>query len=203
MRKQQLKELKVGDKVISKKDNSISTVTGIADKVELDNNKQYSQSTMIRWYDLYVEEPVQPIQPTIIEEKHEDDQLHDDTNTTTKKDVVEGDTTTPGQQIFENSISGVVIQHGCHLNRMKEYVAVRREGIKGNLIYIRKAKVDGYWHFDIKQKVWNSISEDYRQIISNNYYADTYDKTRKLFRVGYCDSLEVFKVLLLTALSIA
>lgn len=42
MLKKELESLQVGQKVQSKKDNSISTVTGIADKVELDNNKQYS-----------------------------------------------------------------------------------------------------------------------------------------------------------------
>lgn len=207
MRKQELMELKAGQKVQSKKDNSISTVTGIADKVELDNNKQYSQSTMIRWFDLYVEPLVDEQQDTdttatTANTNTEDDQLHEDDNTNVPKDIVEGNTATPGQQIFENSISGVVIQHGCHLNRMKEYVKVGKEGYKGCLVYIRTAR-DKSWKFDVSKKTWNKLTSEYQQYLIEQYGASIVDSSRGLWRIANCNELDVFEVLLLTALKIA
>lgn len=195
MRKQQLMELKVGDKVISKKDNSISTVTGIADKVELDNNKQYSQSTMIRWYSIY-EEPVDLVETTIIEEKHEDDQLHDDTEQTTKKDVISRDTATT------NTLNGIVDLHRCKLEQMKEYIKVSREGVKRTLVYIRTPRGTGY-HFDVSKKTWNKLTSEYQQYLIEQYGASIVDSSRGLWRIANCNELDVFEVLLLTALKIA
>lgn len=214
MRKQQLMELKVGDKVISKKDNSISTVTAIGAKVTLSNDKQYSQSTMIRWYSIYVEDNTDTKeQDTTVDTdttatsdlKDADtavNEVHDQHDTTTKKHIVEGDTTTPGQQIFENSISGVVIQHGCHLNRMKEYVKVGKEGYKGCLVYIRTAR-DKSWKFDVSKKTWNKLTSEYQQYLIEQYGASIVDSSRGLWRIANCNELDVFEVLLLTALKIA
>lgn len=72
MRKADLNNLCAGNKVISKKDNTILEVVGLEnDKVILSNGKVYSFSTIYRWFDLApveeVEQPEQPIKP--VEEK--------------------------------------------------------------------------------------------------------------------------------------
>lgn len=200
MLKKELESLQVGQKVQSKKDNSISTVTGIADKVELDNNKQYSQSTMIRWYSIY-EEDNTDTEEFDVESFNSEQQQEQDTTTDTEH-TTEGNTTTPGQQIFENSISGVVIQHGCHLNRMKEYVKVGKEGYKGCLVYIRTAR-DKSWKFDVSKKTWNKLTSEYQQYLIEQYGASIVDSSRGLWRIANCNELDVFEVLLLTALKIA
>ena len=132
----------------------------------------------------------------------QDDQLHNDTDTAVKKHIVEANTATPGQQIFENSISGVVIQHGCHLNRMKEYVKVGKEGYKGCLVYIRTAR-DKSWKFDVSKKTWNKLTSEYQQYLIEQYGASIVDASRGLWRIAGCNELDVFEVLLLAALKIA
>ena len=121
---------------------------------------------------------------------------------TTKTHTTEANTTTPGQQIFENSISGVVIQHGCHLNRMKEYVKVGKEGHRGCLVYIRTAR-DKSWKFDVSKKTWNKLTSEYQQYLIEQYGASIVDSSRGLWRIANCNELDVFEVLLLTALQIA
>lgn len=68
MRTSDLNNLKTGDKILNTKDNSVHVVTNVNEKVELDNNKTYSQSTIYRWFDLspVEDKPVEdkPIQPT-------------------------------------------------------------------------------------------------------------------------------------------
>lgn len=73
MRKSQLTNLVAGSKVLNKKDNSILEVVGLeGGKYILSNGKCYSESTMYRWFDLYVEEVEQPEQPKeVVEDKPE------------------------------------------------------------------------------------------------------------------------------------
>lgn len=213
MRKSELLSLVAGVKIQSKKDSTVYEIVGMdaeAGKYILTNGKTYSTSTMIRWFDLYVEPLVDEQDNTeeqtntsdLQDNTNEDDQLHDQHDTTTKKHIVEGDTTTPGQQIFENSISGVVIQHGCHLNRMKEYVKVGKEGYKGCLVYIRTAR-DKSWKFDVSKKTWNKLTSEYQTYLIEQYGASIVDSSRGLWRIANCNELDVFEVLLLTALKIA
>lgn len=214
MRKQELMELKAGQKVQSKKDNSISTVTGIADKVELDNNKQYSQSTMIRWFDLYVE-PVDLVEPQDTQDNKEDDQLHDQHDTNVPKDIVEGDTVTNStaktntvqptiqQRNLMADISNLVDLHGANLIQRKEYIGVYKEGYKGCIAMIRRAKYGTGIHIDMKQKIWNALDEEYRQVVSKDHYTGIYDKSRRLQRIGYVSDLDILEVVICTALQIA
>lgn len=213
MRKSEMNSLVAGVKIQSKKDSTVYEIVGMdaeAGKYILTNGKTYSTSTMIRWFDLYVESLVDEQDNTeeqtntsdLQDTDTQDDQLHDDTEQTTKKDIVEGNTTTPGQQIFENSISGVVIQHGCHLNRMKEYVKVGKQGYKGCLVYIRTAR-DKSWKFDVSKKTWNKLTSEYQTYLIEQYGASIVDSSRGLWRIANCKELDVFEVLLLTALKIA
>ena len=229
MRKQELMELKAGQVVLDTRNNVELEIVGVGEtKVILINGKEYSKSTLKRYFKLVEEEEVQ--EDNTVEEQDnteeqdttadtdtttqdtdttattatntQDDQLHDQHDTTTKTHTTEGNTTTPGQQIFENSISGVVIQHGCHLNRMKEYVKVGKEGYKGCLVYIRTAR-DKSWKFDVSKKTWNKLTSEYQQYLIEQYGASIVDSSRGLWRIANCKELDVFEVLLLTALKIA
>lgn len=73
MRKAELQNLCAGNKVISKKDNTILEVVGLeGGKYILSNGKCYSESTMVRWYDLApVEEVEKPVEEKPVEEKPE------------------------------------------------------------------------------------------------------------------------------------
>lgn len=70
MKKVELANLKTGDRILNTKDNTVYVVTNVNEKVELDNGKAYSLSTIKRWFDLtpVEEKPVavedKPIQPT-------------------------------------------------------------------------------------------------------------------------------------------
>ena len=99
-------------------------------------------------------------------------------------------------------ISNLVDLHGANLIQRKEYIGVYKEGYKGCIAMIRRAKYGGL-HIDMKQKIWNALDEEYRQVVSKDHYTGIYDKTRKLFRIGYVRDLDILQVVILTALQIA
>lgn len=197
MRKADLNNLCAGSKVISKKDNTILEVVGLENnKVILSNGKLYAQSTICRWFDLApveeVEQPEQPIKPTTTEEKVVVNENHEDHTGEANSKVVEG-------QNSMDEINNILITHNCYLKKMKQYEAVRSDRTTGTLIYIRFAKEGGY-HFDVSQKTWSKLTKDYASWLIENFGACIKDKTRKLYRIS-CNNLEIFQVLLLTALS--
>lgn len=207
MRKQELMELKAGQKVQSKKDNSISTVTGIADKVELDNNKQYSQSTMIRWFDLYVE-PLVDEQDNTEEQTNtsdlqdtdtQDDQLHDQHDTTTKKHIVEGN---KADKITSEDIIYIIEHSNCDAVVKKQYIGAYKEDYKGAVCMVRTTK-KGNAHIDMKQGIFNSLAESTRNRLEANYNAKVYDSTRGYIRLFEVDDLAVLQDLILFVLGIA
>lgn len=225
MTKKQMESLVAGLKIQSKKDSSVYEIVGIdleQGKVILDNGKLYTLGTIQRWYSLVEEEEIpEVVEPdnTVINDIDDADELTqeqdtdtttntattntntEDTDETTKKDVktaTTGTTKTEGQQIFENSISGVVLQYGCHLNRMNQYIKVGKQGYKGCLVYIRKAR-DKSWKFDVSKRTWNKLTPEYQTYLVDKYDARIVDSTRGLWRVC-CNELDVFEVLLLTAI---
>ena len=203
MRKSELLNLMEGTKIQHKRNGLILTVVEVKDNEIVCEEKTISVSNCTRWFDVVeIPEPVQPIQPTIIVDNTQGNEIQGEQDTTPKKHVISRDTATPGQQIFENSISGVVIQHGCHLNRMKEYVKVGKQGYKGCLVYIRTAR-DKSWKFDVSKKTWNKLTSEYQQYLIEQYGASIVDSSRGLWRIANCKELDVFEVLLLTALKIA
>lgn len=192
MRKAELQNLCAGNKVISKKDNTILEVVGLeGGKYILSNGKCYSESTMVRWFDLApVEEkpvqpikPVEPIKPTNPSEKVVDDNQPEDHTGEANK----------------NTIEQIIQEYNCHIQKMKQYTAVKSDKTKGTLIYIRVCKEGGY-HFDLSQKTWNKLNEAYANWLTTNFDAGIKDKTKKLYRVS-CNDLKIFKNLLLVALS--
>lgn len=216
-----MNNLVAGVKLQSKKDHSILEIVGLdkeQGKAIMDNGKMYSFSTIYRWFDLVeqpvavketpeqpkevvenrpVEEkvvgtPVQPIKPTIPEEKPVEDKQPKEHTEQANNHVVEGKNS-------RDELNNILITHNCYLKKMKQYEAVRSDRTTGTLIYIRFAKEGGY-HFDVSQKTWSKLTKDYASWLIENFGACIKDKTRKLYRIS-CNNLEIFQVLLLTALS--
>ena len=212
MKKLELQELKSGDYVQSVKTGDVLEVVGMeAGKYMLSNGKVYTESTIKRWWNIAVVEP-------LVEEQDTDTQvneLHEDADTTVKKDIVKGNTATTNstgktntvqptiqQRNLMTDINNLVDLHGANLIQRKEYIGVYKEGYKGCIAMIRRAKYGGL-HIDMKQKIWNALDEDYKKVVSKDHYTGIYDKTRKLFRIGYVSDLDILEVVICTALQIA
>ena len=198
MTKKQMESLIAGSKIMSVKTGEVFSLVGMdaeQGKYILDNGRCYTTSTVKRWFAVVEEQEDNTVQDTTTNTNTED------TDKTTKKDVKTaktGTAKTEGQQIFENSISGVVLQYGCHLNRMNQYIKVGKQGHRGCLVYIRKAR-DKSWKFDVSKKTWNKLTPEYQTYLVDKYDARIVDSTRGLWRVC-CNELDVFEVLLLTAI---
>lgn len=136
--------------------------------------------------------PVEPIKPIKPVEKKVVDENHEDHTGKANNKVIEGKNSM-------DELNNILITHNCYLKKMKQYEAVRSDRTTGTLIYIRVAKEGGY-HFDVSQKTWSKLTKDYASWLIENFGACIKDKTRKLYRIS-CNNLEIFQVLLLTALS--
>lgn len=199
MRKADLNNLCAGNKVISKKDNSILEVVGLENnKVILSNGKCYAQSTICRWYDLApVEEVDEPIKPTITEEKSVDDENHEDHTEKANNHVVEGKNSI--EDIFYR-FNKVLDEHNCFFKQNKEYVAVLSPRKKGTLLQVVRNR-QGSVHIDLKKSVWRKLKEQYRHLLEQQYGAKLYDKSRGYIRIFNMEDVNTFTVLLLVALS--
>ena len=223
MRKSEMLSLEKGIQIQHKRNGQVLTVVAVQEDKIVCEEKTISVSNCTRWFDVVeIPEVVEP-DNTILDDIEQADELtseqdtdttattatntqvnelHDDTDKTTKTHTTEGNTAINGQEIFENSISGIVIKHGCKLNRMKQYIAVRSNTVKGTLVYIRVAKEGGY-HFDIGKTTWNKLDTDTQVDLVEQFDACIKDRTRGLWRISNCDSLDIFEKLLTTALDIA
>lgn len=199
MRKADLNNLCAGNKVISKKDNTILEVVGLEnDKVILSNGKLYAQSTICRWYDLApVEEVDEPIKPTITEEKSVDDENHEEHTGKANSHVVEGKNSI--EEIF-NQFNKVLDEHNCFFKQNKEYIGCMTDRKKGTLLQLKPNK-QGSVHIDLKKSVWKKLKEQYRHLLEQQYDAKLYDKSRGYIRLRNMEDVNTFTVLLLTALS--
>lgn len=241
MKKLELQELKSGDYVQSVKTGEVLEVVGMdaeAGKYMLSNGKVYSKSTIKRWWNIAVVEPLveekedtdTTTQDTADTEEQEDtdttatsdlkdtdtqvNEVHENADTAVKKDIVEGNTATTNtaktntvqptiqQRNLITDISNLVDLHGANLIQRKEYIGVYKEGYKGCIAMIRRAKYGGL-HIDMKQKIWNALDEDYKKVVSKEHYTGIYDKSRKLFRIGYVSDLDILEVVICTALQLA
>lgn len=199
MRKAELQNLCAGNKVISKKDNTILEVVGMEnDKVILSNGKCYAQSTICRWYDLApVEEVDEPIKPTITEEKSVDDENHEEHTGNANSHVVEGKNSI--EEIF-NQFNKVLEDHNCYFKQNKEYIGCMTDRKKGTLLQLKPNR-QGSIHIDLKKSVWRKLKEQYRYLLEQQYGAKLYDKSRGYIRIFNMEDVNTFTVLLLTALS--
>lgn len=142
-------------------------------------------------------------------------EVHEEQDTAVKKDIVEGNTATTNtaktntvqptiqQDNLIQSLNNLVDLHGCYLEAKKEYIAVKKDGYKGTVCMIRNCRYGNGIHIDMKSKIWIALDEEYRQVVSKDHYTGIYDKTRKLFRIGYVRDLDILQVVILTALQIA
>lgn len=143
-------------------------------------------------------------------------ELHEEADTAVKKDVVKADTATTNstdktntvqptiqQRNLMTDISNLVDLHGANLIQRKEYIGVYKEGYKGCIAMIRNCRGGGGIHIDMKQKIWNALDEEYKKVVSKEHYTGIYDKSKKLFRIGYCRDLDILEVVICTALQIA
>ena len=122
------------------------------------------------------------------------------TNSTTKNNTVQP---TIQQNNLIQSLNNLVDLHGCYLEAKKEYIAVKKDGYKGTVCMIRNCRYGNGIHIDMKSKIWIALDEEYRQVVSKDHYTGIYDKTRKLFRIGYVRDLDILQVVILTALQLA
>lgn len=185
MCKAELQNLSTGNKVISKKDNSILEVVGMEnDKVILSNGKLYAQATICRWYDLA---PVETVEEKTVEEH---------TKQANNK-VIEGKNSI--EDIFYR-FSRVLDNHNCHFKQNKEYVAVLSPRKKGTLLQLKPNR-QGSINIDVKRSIWEKLKEQYRHLLEQQYGAKLYDKSRGYIRIFNMEDVNTFTVLLLTALS--
>ena len=146
----------------------------------------------------------------------QDNELHEQQDTAVKKDIVEGNTATTNSTAKTNTVQPTIQQdnliqslnnlvdlHGCYLEAKKEYIAVKKDGYKGTVCMIRNCRYGNGIHIDMKSKIWIALDEEYRQVVSKDHYTGIYDKTRKLFRIGYVRDLDILQVVILTALQLA
>ena len=230
MKKQELQELKSGAYVQSVKTGEVLEVVGMeAGKYMLSNGKVYTESTIKRWWNIAVVEPlVEEKEDTEEQDTEEqtntndlkdtdtqDDQLYEDAEQTTKTHTTEGNTATNStaktntvqptiqQDNLIQSLNNLVDLHGCYLEAKKEYIAVKKDGYKGTVCMIRNCRYGNGIHIDMKSKIWIALDEEYRQVVSKDHYTGIYDKTRKLFRIGYVRDLDILQVVILTALQLA
>ena len=145
----------------------------------------------------------------------QDNELHEQQDTAVKNEVVEGNTATTNtaktntvqptiqQDNLIQSLNNLVDLHGCYLEAKKEYIAVKKDGYKGTVCMIRNCRYGNGIHIDMKSKIWIALDEEYRQVVSKDHYTGIYDKTRKLFRIGYVRDLDILQVVILTALQLA
>ena len=238
MKKLELQELKSGDYVQNIKSGEVLEVVGMeAGKYMLSNGKVYTESTIKRWWNIAVVEPLvedntdteEQEDTDIVADTEEqtntndlkdtdtqDDQLHEDTEQTTKTHTTEGNTATTNSTAKTNTVQPTIQQdnliqslnnlvdlHGCYLEAKKEYIAVKKDGYKGTVCMIRNCRYGNGIHIDMKSKIWIALDEEYRQVVSEDHYTGIYDKTRKLFRIGYVRDLDLLQVVILTALQLA
>lgn len=224
MKKLELQELKSGDYVQSVKTGEVLEVVGMdaeAGKYILSNSKVYSTSTIKRWWNIAVVEPLVEEQDTTADTdttatsdlKDTDTQgneLHENTDTTVKKHIVEGNkatnstakTNTVQPTIQQNnliqSLNNLIDLHNVQLIPKKEYIAVKMENKRGCLCMIRNSRY-GSLHIDMKSKVFAQLNEEYRDLLIEQYDCKVYDRTRGYYRVFDCNDIEVLRTIILTA----
>ena len=209
MKKSELNNLVAGNKVISKKDNTVLEVVGLeGGKYILSNGKCYSESTIYRWFDVkeveqpvedkpVEEKPVQPVEPIITEEKTvEDKQPKEDTREANSHTVAGKN----GREEIFSQFNKVLDNHNCHWKENKEYFAVKSPRKKGTLLQVVRNK-QGSVHIDIKKSVWGKLKDAYKVELEKTYSASVYDKSRGYIRLRNMEDVNTFTVLLLVALS--
>ena len=233
MKTMELRNLKSGDHVQSVKTGEVLEVVGMeAGKYMLSNGKVYTESTIKRWWNIAVVEPLveekedteeqdttadtdttaqdteeQTNTSDLQDNTNEDDQLHNDTDTTVKKHIVEPttattNTTTPQGTTQQNnliqSLNNLIDISGVQLEAKKQYIKVTMDGKRGSLCMVRQTKDTGF-HIDFKSKIMAALDENYRGMLIEQYNCSIYDKTRGYYRIFDCNDTQILETIILTA----
>ena len=129
----------------------------------------------------------------------QDDQLHEQQDTAVKKHIVEP---TIQQSNLIQSLNNLIDLHNVRLEPKREYIKVSMEGKRGALCMIRNSRY-GSLHIDMKSKVFAQLTEEYRDLLIEQYGCRVYDKSRGYYRIFDCNDIEVLRTIILTAKSIA
>lgn len=125
----------------------------------------------------------------------QDDQLYEDADTAVKKDIVEP---TIQQSNLIQSLNNLIDLHNVRLEPKREYIKVSMEGKRGALCMIRNSRY-GSLHIDMKSKVFAQLTEEYRDLLIEQYDCKVYDSSRGYYRVFNCNDIEVLQTIILTA----
>ena len=220
MKTMELKNLQSGAYVQNIKSGEVLEVVGMeAGKYMLSNGKVYTESTIKRWWNIAVVEELDladntdtadTTQDTADTEEQtntndlkdtdtQDNELHEQQDTAVKKDIVEP---TIQQSNLIQSLNNLIDLHNVRLEPKREYIKVSMEGKRGALCMIRNSRY-GSLHIDMKSKVFAQLTEEYRDLLIEQYGCRVYDKSRGYMRVFNCNDIEVLRTIILTAKSIA
>ena len=241
MLKKQMENLMAGQVVLDTRNNVELEIVGVGEtKVILINGKEYSKSTLKRYFKLVEQQIPEVVEPdnTILDDIEQadeltseqdttadtdtttqdtadteeqtntsdlkdtdtqDDQLHEQQDIAVKKDIVEP---TIQQSNLIQSLNNLIDLHNVRLEPKREYIKVSMEGKRGALCMIRNSRY-GSLHIDMKSKVFAQLTEEYRDLLIEQYGCRVYDKSRGYMRVFNCNDIEVLRTIILTAKSIA
>ena len=216
MKTMELKNLQSGAYVQNIKSGEVLEVVGMeAGKYMLSNGKVYTESTIKRWWNIAVVEELDLADNTDTEETTQDtadteeqtntndlkdtdtqdNELHEQQDTAVKKDIVEP---TIQQSNLIQSLNNLIDLHNVRLEPKREYIKVSMEGKRGALCMIRNSRY-GSLHIDMKSKVFAQLTEEYRDLLIEQYGCRVYDKSRGYMRVFNCNDIEVLRTIILTA----
>lgn len=202
MLKKQMENLMAGQVVLDTRNNVELEIVGVGEtKVILINGKEYSKSTLKRYFKLVEQQIPEVVEPdnTVINdiEQAEDLTQEQQGNTVT----VEHSGHTDGY-ISSQDINNLVDNFGCYIEQKKEYIAVKKQGIKGTLLQLRTTKLDGKYHIDFKSKIFVTLDEDYRDLLVKEHRCSVYDKSRGYFRIPQVDDIYIIMTILTTAITL-
>ena len=201
MLKKQMENLMAGQVVLDTRNNVELEIVGVGEtKVILINGKEYSKSTLKRYFKLVEEEEVQEDNTATKEEdkqeeKQDTQEQQDNTVTVEYSDYTDG-------YISSQDINNLVDNFGCYIEQKKEYIAVKKQGIKGTLLQLRTTKLDGKYHIDFKSKIFVTLDEDYRDLLVKEHRCSVYDKSRGYFRIPHVDDIYIIMAILTTAITL-
>ena len=210
----------LGDKVVT--NFGVGEVVSVPHLVELDGKVTMSNYRVAIYEDgqrylfdykeeqleAYTEQTAQDIDTTAntsdlkdtntqVNEVHED--TKQTTNSTGKTNTVQP---TIQQDNLIQSLNNLIDLHNVRLEPKREYIKVSMEGKRGALCMIRNSRY-GSLHIDMKSKVFAQLTEEYRDLLIEQYGCRVYDKSRGYMRVFNCNDIEVLRTIILTAKSIA
>ena len=227
MLKKQMENLMAGQVVLDTRNNVELEIVGVGEtKVILINGKEYSKSTLKRYFKLVEQQIPEVVEPdnTILDDIEQADELtseqdttadtdttattatniqvnelHEKQDTVVKKDIVEGNTGTIRQNNLITDINNLMDLHDVQMEAKKEYIKVSIPGKRGALCMIRQTRFGTGIHIDFKSKILAKLDENYRGMLIEQYNCSIYDKTRGYYRVFDCSDLEVLRTIILTA----